>query len=481
MEPAKTADPSTIFKMLPSVDEILRSPQARVISRRAGTDRLTQLARIVQSDLRSKLAGSSTFIGTEQSLITDAGNMIAELWEAESSDGLCRVINATGVIIHTNLGRAPLSAQARRAIVDEAAGYCSLEFDLSTGKRGRRGARAERLATQLTGAESAIIVNNCAAAAFLVLSVLAPDSEVIVSRGELVEIGGDFRIPDILERSGAKMVEVGTTNRTRLEDFENAITERTRMILRVHPSNYRIIGFTEKPTLADLAALALSTGIIMYEDAGSGVLNSDHYEDFADEPVISESIKAGADVVTFSGDKLLGGPQAGIVVGSKNIVEQMRRHPLYRALRADKLVIAALEATMESHARDTAVEDIPVLRMLAVKDAEIAQRTENFVGKLSDRLGRESPIKLELSLGNSVVGGGSAPDARPAAILISLSHKNLNDETLDGALRAAAPPVIARIGDGRVLIDLRTVDPNEEEDLIAAICDTAQVPTHDCG
>ena len=278
--------------------------------------------------------------------MNEAVQAIRNLCREDALSVLRRVINATGVILHTNLGRAPLSDAARRAIAQEAAGYCTLEYDPTTGSRGKRGGYAEELLTQLTGAEAALVVNNCASAALLILTVLARDGETIVSRGELVEIGGDFRVPDVMSNSGTRMVEVGSTNRTRLEDYKRAMNDNTRLIMRVHPSNYRIIGFTDSPELSELASLAHESGLPLYEDAGSGVLSDLSAFGLSDEPIISESIAAGADVVSFSGDKLLGATQAGLIVGRREIIDRLRKHSLYRALRVDKLCLAALEATL---------------------------------------------------------------------------------------------------------------------------------------
>jgi L-seryl-tRNA(Ser) seleniumtransferase len=381
---------------------------------------------------------------------------------------LRRVVNATGVVLHTNLGRAPLSAAARERVAREAAGYCTLEYDTETGARGRRGARAEALLAELTGAEDALVVNNCAAAALLVLTALARDGETIVSRGELVEIGGDFRVPDVMAQSGTTMVEVGTTNRTRLSDYERAVTDETRLLARVHPSNYRIVGFTRAPALAELARLAHERGLLLYEDAGSGALLDLAPHGLSGEPVIRESIAAGADVVTFSGDKLLGAAQAGLVVGRRAVVGRLRRHPLYRALRADKLALAALEATLEAYRRGSALAEVPALRALAATREELEGRARDFAGRLRARAGAET-LSVEIVEGNSAVGGGSAPTTHPPTVLLALSHPTLSADALEGRLRRARPPVVARIFDGRVVLDLRTVAAEEEAELLDAL------------
>ena len=386
---------------------------------------------------------------------------------AETASGLRHVINATGVVLHTNLGRAPLSDAARRAIVGQAAGYCNLEYDIVSGERGRRGPRAEDLLADLTGAEAALVVNNCAAAALLVLNTLARDGQTIVSRGELVEIGGDFRVPDVMAQSGTQMIEVGTTNQTRLSDYRKAISETARLIMRVHPSNYRIVGFTKTPTLKDLAALAHDAGLALYEDAGSGALLDFSEYGIDGEPVIRRSIEAGADVVSFSGDKLVGGPQTGLLVGRSDIIERMRRHPLYRALRADKLRIAALEATLDAYARGVSGDDVPAHRFIALSAQEIKERAENLINRLRNTL--PDAVELDTVAGESAAGGGSGPTSRLPTMLISIAHKTLSPNQIEVTLRCAEPPVISRIVDDRVLLDLRTVAESEESDLERAV------------
>ncbi|HEY3582375.1 MAG TPA: L-seryl-tRNA(Sec) selenium transferase, partial [Pyrinomonadaceae bacterium] len=374
-----------------------------------------------------------------------------------------RVINATGVLLHTNLGRASLSAAARAAIA-EAAGYCNLEYDVTTGTRGKRGARVEALLRDLTGAEDALVVNNCAAAALLILSVLARDGETIVSRGELVEIGGDFRVPDVMASSGTRMVEVGTTNRTHLEDYRRTINPNTRLIMRVHPSNYRIVGFASSPVLGELAAVAHEHKLPVYEDAGSGVLSDLSGYGVLDEPTVSDVVASGVDVVSFSGDKLLGSAQAGLIVGRKEIVERLRKHPLYRALRSDKLRLAALEGTLISHQRDKASSEIPVIQMLALSEAEIEERAKAVVEQVA-------PTELTLSLqaGESAVGGGTAPTSKLKTVVIALAHPQKSATELEQQLRHSSPPVIARVADEKVLIDLRTVLSDDLSSLIAAL------------
>lgn len=428
----------------------------------AGRKRLTEYARRVVGELRSDLKSANS-TASKAEILAAAEQKLVSLWQQARSTGIKRVINATGVVIHTNLGRAPLSDAAQNALV-EAAGYCNTEFDLATGERGRRGEHVETLVCEITGAEDAIIVNNCAAAAFFVLTAFAVGREVIISRGELVEIGGEFRVPDVLARAGVTLKEVGTTNRTRASDYEQAINERTAMILKVHPSNYRIVGFTASPSLAELAYLAQRKNIVLYEDAGSGALTDLCALGLGDEPVIGESLAGGADIVTFSGDKLVGGPQAGIIAGRRELIDKLRKDPLYRALRVSKLIYAALEATLEAHLRGQGIEEIPVLRMLAADTANLRERCNNLVEKLTN-----TNLRAEIVLGNSAVGGGAAPMTRPESSLIALTHPAFSAEELEMKLREAEIPAITRIYDDHVTIDLRTVSEDEEPDLLVLL------------
>lgn len=459
------------LRLLPSVDALLQTEIAAKILRQTGAKHLTALARAATDALRQEMSdernGNENYL--REDLLKETENRLEKIWRDERNLDLRRVINATGVIIHTNLGRAPLSENAIKALTENAARYCTLEYDLKTGERGKRGAKAENLLCELTGAESALIVNNCAAAAFLVLTVLARGGEVIISRGELVEIGGDFRVPDVLEQSGATLKEVGTTNRTKISDYERAVSENTRLITRVHPSNYRIVGFTAAPGLSELAELAHGKDILLYEDAGSGAIFDLGEYGLTDEPVISDSIKAGADVVTFSGDKLLGGVQSGLIVGRREVVERIRKHPLYRALRVDKLIYAALEATLESFRREKATQEIPVLKMLSMTNAELKTRASKFAKKLIKNCAAKEDLEIELIEGNSVVGGGSAPMAHPATTLLALKHWQMSATKLEEVLRLSNPPIIARILEDRVLIDLRTVSESEETELLEVL------------
>lgn len=475
------------LRALPSVDALLRTETARALRNTIGARHLTVLARAVTEEMRAEIqASTSALVDTKKAhmangehareeLLVEAARRLERVCRREMALSLRRVINASGVILHTNLGRAPLSEAARHAIAHEAARYCALEYDIETGARGRRGARVEQLLAELTGAEAALVVNNCAAAALLALTVLAQNGETIVSRGELVEIGGDFRVPDVMANSGTRMIEVGTTNRTRLSDYQRAMSERTRLIMRVHTSNYRIVGFTAAPALAELADLAHAAGLLLYEDAGSGALVDLRPYGLEDEPIIRESIASGADVVSFSGDKLLGATQAGLIVGRGEIVELLRRHPLYRALRADKLALAALEATLDAHRRGASFTEIPALHMLALTCVEIERRAHDFLSRLQqDSSSGTQSLRYEIIDGQSAIGGGSAPTTHPRTALIALTHKNMSAGALEEALRLSTPPVIARIAEDKVLLDLRTVAEDEEAELLTTLARLAK-------
>jgi L-seryl-tRNA(Ser) seleniumtransferase len=422
---------------LPSVDRMLADPRLADAPRGAAL----AAARAALERARAAIRAGE-----------EAGDPVADAraaLERDTEPRLRRVVNATGVIVHTNLGRAPLSASALERVAEVGRGYSNLELDLATGRRGSRHDHLGMLLAQLTGAEAALVVNNCAAAVMLALAALAEGREVVVSRGELVEIGDGFRIPDVLVRSGARLVEVGTTNRTRVADYARAIGPDTGVVLRVHPSNFRVVGFTEQPTLAELAAVAHAHDLPLVDDLGSGAL-----VELGDEPTAAASLAAGADLVCFSGDKLLGGPQAGIVVGRAALVERLRRHPLQRALRADKLGLAALEGTLALYLDpDRARREVPVLRMLAESPASIRARAERLAalvgGEVEETVGR--------------VGGGALPvtDLPSAACAVELA--------LAEPLRAGDPPVLGIVRDGRLLLDVRTLADDEVEVVALAV------------
>jgi L-seryl-tRNA(Ser) seleniumtransferase len=469
MKSAANKNSVAALRSLPSVDALVNTPTAQSFKEKFGAHRLKEAARAAIGELREELRRNQVNGKLSRlDLLEKAESRLRKEFNDAGLKKFQRVVNATGVVVHTNLGRAPLAEKARRAAAENAFGYCTLEYDLETGRRGRRGAKVERLLCELTEAEAAIIVNNCAAAALLVLSSLAAGGECVVSRGELVEIGGDFRVPDVMAQSGAKMVEVGTTNRTKLLDFERAVTENTRVLMRVHPSNFRIVGFTAMPDLRDLAGLARAKDLIFYEDAGSGALVDLSRFGLSDEPVISASVRAGADVVSFSGDKLLGACQAGIIVGREKIIERLRENPLYRALRADKIVYAALAETLEIYRREQHLDEIPVLRMLTQTREAIEKRAKDLIVK-TEKSSAIHRFILELIEGNSAVGGGAAPLVQSPTVLISLRHDELSNEELERALRLNQPPIICRVADDRVLLDLRTVFESEADEIVSAL------------
>lgn len=463
MKDSREENTKSYLRLLPSVDTLLQTEAARNAAERAGERHSTEMARRAIDAVRRKiLNGSFSTEFSREDLLAKAESFLNTFAESEDRRKLQKVINATGVIIHTNLGRAPLSENSIAAMIESSSRYCNLEYDLEAGGRGRRGSYAEKLLAQITGAEDALIVNNCAAACILVLSTLANGGEAIVSRGELVEIGGDFRIPDVMAQSGALMREVGTTNRTKISDYENAINENTRMIVKIHPSNYRIIGFTKTPTVAELAETARKHNILFYEDAGSGAIFDLSEYGLSDEPVIKDSVDAGADVITFSGDKLFGALQAGLIVGRGTIIEKLRKNPLYRALRVSKITYAAIEAALESFLREKQLEEIPVLNMISTTAESLKTRIEKFLRKLSDK----TIFEFEIVEGKSVIGGGSAPNTKLDTFLLSVKHENLSASQLEEIFRHSNPPVIIRILDDEILIDLRTVSAIEEELLL---------------
>src|SRR6266481_1814158 len=462
-----SAEQAELLRQIPSVDELLAQPRLAALSKRVDRSVIVEVARAVLADLRARIAADSnwTALGLNAASVEE---LISAEVERILSRSLQPVINATGVILHTNLGRAPLP----EAVVDEfrrgATQYSNLEYDLEAGARGKRDVHTAELLRRLTGAEAAIVVNNCAAAVLVTLAALARGGEVIVSRGELIEIGDGFRIPEIMEQSGAVLREVGTTNRTRIADYENAINEKTCVILRVHPSNFTVSGFTEKPEVAELIALGQRTRLPVVEDLGSGCL-VDLSPMGINEPTARESVEAGFSLVLFSGDKMLGGPQAGIIAGKKELVQKVRRHPLFRALRVDKLTIAAMEATLHAYLRG-AWKEIPALRMMQMSFEELSGRTDAFYRTLSAKIAN-ADAEVEIADGQSLVGGGSTPaQSLPTRVLRIASVRHSASE-LEVRLRlsAGAAPVIARIEDDRLLIDLRTVFTEQEGALAEAL------------
>jgi L-seryl-tRNA(Ser) seleniumtransferase len=477
VEPRSGSALATRLREIPSVDEMLGRPRLRALSEKAGRSSVTEAIRNVLAEVRAKLLNESA-AGTATSS-SAAGHATVENLEEQVANkvenllapSLRRLINATGVILHTNLGRAPLPAATIAALQQTTTGYSNLEYDVEKGERGKRDVHTAAALAQLAGAEAAIVVNNNAAAVFLVLNALAKGAEVIVSRGELIEIGDGFRIPDIMAESGAILREVGTTNRTRIRDYERAINERTRLLLRVHPSNFRISGFTERPSLEELVALGRRREIPVYEDLGSGCVVDLSAAGVA-EPLARASCAAGASIISFSGDKLLGGPQAGIIAGKKEIVERIRRNPLFRALRVDKLTITALEVTLNAYQRG-ALDEIPALRMIRLSRDDIARRAKQFAERLRAALPAE--VSLEMRDGFSVIGGGSTPDQQLPTKLIWLRNKRHSAAEMEERLRkpAGGAPVIARIEEDWLVLDLRTVFADEEEALVQSVVQAA--------
>ena len=462
-----TPEQADLLRQIPSVDELLTQPRVAALAGRMDRGLVVEVARAVLADLRARIAGEASFaaMALEQGALEE--RITAEV-ERILARSLQPVINATGVILHTNLGRAPLAASVVEEFRRTATQYTNLEYDLEAGARGKRDVHTAELLARLTGAEAAIVVNNCAAAVLLVLAALARGGEVVVSRGELIEIGDGFRIPEIMEQSGAVLREVGTTNRTRIADYENAINEKTRVLLRVHPSNFEITGFAEKPSLGELAALSQGVGLPLVEDLGSGCL-VDLSENGISEPTVRQSIEAGAGIVMFSGDKLLGGPQAGIIAGKKELIARVRRHPLFRALRVDKLTIAALEATLGAYLR-AAWDEIPAMRMIRATPAELKLRAENFLRELRPELPLDE-VEMEIADGVSLAGGGSTPSQSLPTKLIRIASVRYSATKLEQRLRRApaGTSVIARVEDDRLILDLRTVFPEQEPLLIKTL------------
>ncbi len=467
-KPDLVTDPEklqSLLRELPSVDRLLNTSMAVDMMLAYGRTLTVESLRNSLEAARSAIrTGEASYAPMNAVLVDDA-----RVWlESYLAPTLQPVINGTGVIVHTNLGRAPLSQAARQAIEEAAKSYSTLEYDLASGERGSRTVHAQQLLMRLTQAEAALVVNNNAAAVLLMLTALCQGKEVIISRGQLVEIGGGFRIPDVMAQSGAKLVEVGTTNRTHLPDYARAINENTAAILVAHHSNYKIIGFSSEPTLAELAELAHEHNLPLLYDQGSGALLDSTPYGLEPEPTVLDGLAAGADLVAFSGDKLLGGPQAGIVVGQQALVERLKRHPLARAVRADKLCLAGLAATLTHYLTENALTDIPVWRMIARSIEEVGSEADTWAARLQER-----GIKAEVVDGRSTVGGGSLPGTSLPSRLVAINHEA--PDQLAARLRQEKTPVIGRIQDGRFLIDPRTILPDQVEMLLQSLVNCAMV------
>lgn len=443
---------------LPAVDVVLRSPGAEALVARHGRAGTTAAIREALDGVRRSILSGEQPEASEESLLSAAAGIL-------SNRGLRRVVNATGVVLHTNLGRSVLSRAAVEAAVGAASSYSNLEYDVASGRRGSRYDHAVPLLTELTGAEDALVVNNCAGATLLALSAVVAEAreegtaepEVVVSRGQLIEIGGGFRIPEVLELSGARMREVGTTNRTRLRDYEKATNENTRALLWVHPSNFEVQGFTESVGVSELSSL----GPPVVADVGSGALLP-----ISDEPLVEKSVRGGAALTIFSGDKLLGGPQAGIVVGSSYWISALRRHPLCRALRADKLCLAALEATLYAYREGTAREELPTPRMLGAPVEEMRERAVRLAAEIS---GAAPDLSVDVAPSIARSGGGTLPLYEIPSYSVCLVGRKTSADAMAEALRSASVPVVARVAEGRVWLDVRTLLEGDEEAIIDAV------------
>jgi len=464
----------------------MREAAVSALIGREGHDAVTAAARLVLETLRREISAGNLDENAVDLAVSTLPAAIERQVMRDLRHSLTPVINATGVILHTNLGRAPLATAAVERIANVASGYSNLEFDTEAGERGKRDVHADRLFAKLlaidTGGISSkergsanerpsvatIVVNNNAAAVLVALNTLAEGGEVIVSRGELVEIGGSFRIPDVMSKSGAILREVGTTNRTRVSDYERAIGEKTRLLLRVHRSNFQISGFTEQPAIEELVALARKRNVPLMEDLGSGALFDLRSIGINDEPGVLDSLRAGVDVVTYSGDKLLGGPQAGIVSGRSELVARIRSNPLFRALRVDKLTYAALEATLLAYVKGDH-NAVPALRMMRMEKSEISARAESMAEKV-----RSARMLAELKDGESVIGGGAAPSAVLPTRLLTVACEGLSADELASRLRQSEPAIVARVEEGRVLLDLRTVFPNQDGIVVKCLQEIAR-------
>ena len=458
-----SADRAARLRRLPAVDQVLREVGDRPETVAVPRPRLTALVRGVLDAERRRIMSEDA----EPPDAAAVGERVLEQIGRQGTFSLKPVINATGVVLHTNLGRAPLSALALERIASVAEGYSNLELDLASKERGSRYAHVEELLRRLTGAEDALVVNNNAAAVLLALETLAHGKEVVVSRGELIEIGGEFRIPDIMLRSGAVLREVGTTNRTHLKDYQGAIGDNTGLLLKVHTSNYRVVGFTADVPSRELVALGHDRGLPVMEDLGSGSLIDLRDWGFPYEPTVQEVVAAGVDLVSFSGDKLLGGPQAGIVVGRRELVGRLKKNPWNRALRIDKLTLAALEATLYAYDAGRALETVPTLQLLTEPLVAVRRRAQRLVARLGPDLRRRLDAKVIEDRGQ--VGGGALPTVELPTAAVALGATAAVARSLDGALRRGNPPAIGRLVDDRLLLDCRTVLPAQINALAAAI------------
>lgn len=460
-------DKNKYYRLIPKVDKLMDSDEIKRLCSNCGREYVLESVRIVTENLREFINNSDNEEEISK-MISSVTEDIERDIKSYTSYRMKRVVNATGTILHTNLGRAVISNEAADRIKELVTGYSNLEYDLEAGARGSRYSNFEKIVTKITGAQAAMAVNNNAAAVLLVLSALAKGGEVVVSRGELVEIGGSFRVPDVMAQSGGNLIEVGTTNKTHLYDYENAINERTAALLKVHTSNYKIVGFTESVPLEELAELAHRHGIPLIEDIGSGVLVDLSRYGLTYEPTVQASLKAGADIVCFSGDKLLGGPQAGIIVGKKSIIDKIKKHPLTRALRIDKFTAVALEYVFHQYIdEERAVNGIPVLRLILRDSDDIKNRAEALRDRLAPEIGKSCEI-MAVSC-ESQIGGGSLPLERINSYALSVKPLNMTTASLEFQLRHMETPIIGRVVNDNFIMDLRTVLEGEEEIIFNAL------------
>jgi L-seryl-tRNA(Ser) seleniumtransferase len=457
--------PQELLRRIPKVDRVLLEPDVTVLAERHGYAVVREAVRQAADELRVRVLRGNGDLPCSGDLVALIRDEAQRLVQQSGQRSLRRAINATGVVLHTGLGRAVLSRAAADAVSETARSHSLLEIDPDSGERGSRLTHIAGLLRELTGAEDALVVNNCAAAVFFAVGALAAGREVVIARGQLVEIGGSFRIPDVIRSAGARLVEVGTTNKVRLSDYADAITDQTALLLRVHPSNFRIVGFTEEPSLGELTALGRERGLPVMDDLGSGALIDLSRYGLVAEPTVHASVRAGADVIAFSGDKLLGGPQAGIVLGRAELIAKLKRHPLMRVLRVDKLTLSALEATLRLY-RDEAValREVPTLSALTAS-AEVLE------GRARDLAGRLAPLGLEVLLepGISQVGGGSLPGEELPTTLVAVRKEGVSTAELARRLRTGEPSIWARIQRDRLVFDVRTVRDEEAAEIVSAV------------
>ena len=457
-------DPQLLYRRIPSMTALLEDPAVQRLSERYSRDLVISEATVLFDEIRDTIRAAKLDAAGLDAQIANLPARLEQRLEARLAPSLRPVINATGVLVFTNAGRAPIAASALEMLRQTGGLYTNLEYDLEKGARGHRDLHFERRITRLLGCEAATVCNNAAAALLLIMNTLALGKRVLVSRGELIEIGGSFRLPSVMQKSGALLAEVGTTNKTRARDYAEAIDEETALILRVHPSNFSIVGFTERPELGELVEIARKASIPLVHDVGSGCLFPTPYPALAAEPTVSGSLASGSDLICFSGDKLFGGPQAGLIVGSKDLVDRVRRNPLMRAVRVDKLIYSTLEQTLIEYETDRYRETLPVWRFLRLSQDSIHGRAQDLLTKLP-----RGRLRIEITEGFSLTGGGSAPQERIPTALLAVTSTSQSPNEIERAFRRFRVPIVARIEDDRVLLDLRTVFPEQDALILEAL------------